>query len=252
MTAPAAMANRGLVRSLLADQVMDELLERILSGAYLPDSRIVETQIARELNTSQAPVREALRALAALGVVEITPFKGARVRRPARREILEAYAVRSALETLAVQLAVPRLGPTDVAELATFCEAMQAAADSGDAHAVAGWDARFHGRIMEIADNHTLETVWRSLEPFLRTYITLVVPGADPQWSADLHKPILAALRIGDAEAAVVALQEHFREAGANLAERWPDESSASLTGSESPTYHRSSMPTSPSIVRTP
>ncbi|TAL07065.1 MAG: GntR family transcriptional regulator [Chloroflexota bacterium] len=231
---------------------MDELLERILSGVYLPDSRIVETQIARELNTSQAPVREALRALAALGVVEITPFKGARVRRPARREILEAYAVRSALEALAAQLAVPRLSPADVSELAGFCDAMQAAADLGDAHAVAAWDARFHGRIMEIADNHTLEMVWRSLEPFLRTYITLVVPGADPQWSADLHLPILAALRAGDVEAAVGALQEHFREAGANLAERWPDEPGTALTPSESPTYHRSSMPSPQSIARTP
>lgn len=232
-------AARPVGRSLLADQVMDQLLERILSGEYLPDSRIVETQVARELNTSQAPVREALRALAALGMVEITPFKGARVRRPARREILEAYAVRSALETLAARLAVPRLGPRDVADLAGYCDAMQTAAGAGDAHAVAAWDARFHGRIMEIADNHTLETVWRSLEPFLRTYITLVVPGADPRWSADLHLPILVALRAADADAAVVALQEHFREAGANLAERWPDEPGASLTGSERPTYHR-------------
>ena len=64
----------------------------------------------------------------------------------------------------------------------------------GKSNAVAESDARFHGRILQIADNRTLITVWGSLEPFLRTYITLVVPGADPQWSADLHPPILAAL----------------------------------------------------------
>lgn len=215
---------RQVGRSLLADQVMDQLLERILSGQYLPDSRIVETQIARELNTSQAPVREALRALAALGIVETTPFKGARVRRPARREILEAYAVRSALESLAARLAVPRLTNADLEELAGFCAAMQAAAATGDAHGVAAWDARFHGRILEIADNRTLQGVWRSLEPFLRTYITLVVPGADPQWAADLHGPILAAFRDGQPEDVVAALEEHFQAAGANLADRWPDD----------------------------
>lgn len=213
---------RPVGRSLLADQVMDQLLEWILSGEYLPDSRIIETQVARELNTSQAPVREALRALAALGIVETTPFKGARVRRPARREILEAYAVRSALESLAARLAMPRLTVADLEELAGFCAAMQAAAAIGDAHGVAAWDARFHGRILEIADNHTLQGVWRSLEPFLRTYITMAVPGADPQWAADLHEPILVALRSGDAEAAVAALEEHFLAAGTNLAERWP------------------------------
>jgi len=118
---------RTLSRNLLADQVKDRLLEAILSGEYLPDSRIVETQIARELNTSQAPVREALRALEALGVVEITPFKGARVRRPARREILEAYAVRSALESLGAQLAVPRLTDADLSELAAYITSLAGA-----------------------------------------------------------------------------------------------------------------------------
>ena len=95
-------------RSVLADQVRDRLLEGILSGHYPPDARIIETQVARELGTSQAPVREALRGLEALGVVEITPFRGARVRRPTRREILEAYTVRSTLEALAARSAVPR------------------------------------------------------------------------------------------------------------------------------------------------
>src|SRR4051794_41279653 len=118
----------GLTRSVLADQVKERLLEAILDGSYPPDSRIVETAVAKELGTSQAPVREALRGLAALGVVEITPFRGARVRRPTRRELLEAYAVRSALEALGARLAVPRLTDADLAELTACVDAMQAAA----------------------------------------------------------------------------------------------------------------------------
>jgi DNA-binding GntR family transcriptional regulator len=212
-----------LSRSVLADQVRDRLLEGILSGQYAPDSRIVETQVARELGTSQAPVREALRGLEALGVVEITPFRGARVRRPTRTELLEAYAVRFALEALGARLAVPRMDDADLAELAGYVEQMQAAARDGDAHRVAEADARFHGRILELARNATLEKVWRSLEPFSRTYITLVVPGADPQWSADLHTPILTALRDRDAEAVVAALDHHFAEVTANMARRLPE-----------------------------
>src|SRR4029079_16726724 len=76
-----------VARSVLADQVRERLLEGILSGRYPPDARIVETQVARELGTSQAPVREALRGLQALGLVEITPFRGARVRRPTTQEL---------------------------------------------------------------------------------------------------------------------------------------------------------------------
>ena len=214
---------RALSRSLLADQVKDRILEGILGGEYQPDARIVETQVARELNTSQAPVREALRALEALGFVKITPFKGARLRRPTRREILEAYAVRSALESLGARLAVPRMTQDDLDELAGYCQAMQVAAQVGDGHGVAEADAKFHGRLLELADNGTLLKVWRSLEPFLRTYITLVVPGADPGWSADLHVPILAALRRRRPEEVVEALERHFVDASANMARRWTD-----------------------------
>jgi DNA-binding GntR family transcriptional regulator len=215
-----------LSRRVLADQVQDRILEGILSGHYPPDSRIVETQVARELGTSQAPVREALRGLEGLGFVEITPFRGARVRRPSRREIVEAYEVRSALEALAARAAVPRLTDADLAGLAGEVEAMRAAARDGDGHAVAEADARFHATIVELADNATLAKVWRSLEPFLRTYITLAAPGADPVWSAGLHEPVLAALRQRDADAVVAALHGHFDEVSEHMARHWPDEGS--------------------------
>jgi DNA-binding GntR family transcriptional regulator len=215
---------RTIARSVLADQVKERILEGILNGDHPPDSRIVETQIARELGTSQAPVREALRGLEALGVVEITPFRGARVRRPSRREIIEAYAVRSALETLASRLAVPRMTDDDIEELSGYLDAMQSAAAASDGHGVAEADARFHARIVELADNGTLERVWRSLEPFSRTYLTLIAPGADPQWSADLHAPILEALRQRNAPAVESALETHFDEVRDNMARRWPDD----------------------------
>ena len=221
-TATGTAPSRILARSVLADQVKERLLEAILNGDYPPDARIVETQVARELGTSQAPVREALRGLEALGVVEITPFRGARVRRPSRREIIEAYAVRSALETLAAQLAVPRLTDDDLADFADLFDAMREAARRDDGHAVAEADARFHARIVELADNATLEKVWRSLEPFSRTYLTLVVPGADPTWSAELHAPILDALARRDADAVAAALEQHFDEVRDNLAGRLP------------------------------
>jgi DNA-binding GntR family transcriptional regulator len=222
------MAIAGAIsRSVLADQVKDRILEGILSGQYPPDSRIIETQVARTLGTSQAPVREALRGLEALGVVEITPFRGARVRRPSKREIIEAYVVRSTLETLACQLAVPRMTDGDLRELSDYLEAMRAAARDGDGRGVAEADARFHGRIVELADNGTLEKVWRSLEPFSRTYLTLVVPGADPKWSADLHAPIFEALERRDVDAVVGALQDHFDEVSRNMARRWPDDEPA-------------------------
>ena len=217
------MATATISRSVLADQVREHLLAGILDGRYAPESRIVETQVARELGTSQAPVREALRALEAIGIVELSPFRGARVRRPTRREILEAYDVRSALEALAAKLAVPRLSDADVADLMALGETMRAAASAGDGRAVAEADSRFHARIVASAGNRTLERTWRSLEPYSRTYLSLFVPGADPTWSANLHTPIMAALERRDAEAVVASLEEHFRDARSNMAGRWPE-----------------------------
>lgn len=219
------MATAGpLSRSVLADQVKDRILEDILGGRHKPGSRIIETKVARELGTSQAPVREALRGLEALGVVEITPFRGSRVRRPSRREILEAYGVRSTLEGLGARQAVGRMTDEDVAELKGHLEAMRAAARAEDDRALAEADARFHGRIVELADNVTLEKVWRSLEPFSRTYLTLTIPGADPQWSAELHAPILEALERRDTDGVVNALRHHFDEVADNMARRWPED----------------------------
>ncbi|HYL40908.1 MAG TPA: GntR family transcriptional regulator [Candidatus Binatus sp.] len=212
-----------IARSVLADQIREHLLEGILSGRYPPHSRIVETQVARELGTSQAPVREALRGLEGIGIVELLPFRGARVRRPSRRELLEAYEVRSALEVLAARLAVPLMSATDLAALEADGAAMAAAARADDGHAVAEADARFHGRIVELAGNRILVRAWRSLEPYPRTYLTLLVPGADPAWSAQLHEPIIDALRRRNADAVATALEAHFREASTNMASRWPE-----------------------------
>ena len=218
------MAIGTLPRSVLADHVKERLLEEILSGRYRPDDRIVETQVARELGTSQAPVREALRGLEAMGVVEITPFRGARVRRATRRELLEAYVVRSALEELGARLAMPRLDEGLLDELAGQVAAMEAAARAGDGRLVAEADARFHGRIVEAADNGSLAKLWRSLEPFSRTYLTVIAPGADLAWSAGLHAPILAALRARDVDGVVQALGRHFAEVSANMATRLEDQ----------------------------
>jgi DNA-binding GntR family transcriptional regulator len=234
MADPAAPAPETLTRSVLADQVKERLLEAILDGSYPPDSRIVETAVAKELGTSQAPVREALRGLEALGIVEITPFRGARVRRLDSAELLEAYVVRSAIEVLGARLAMARITDDDVAAILATGERMQKAAKAGDARAVATIDASLHEQIMKLSGNTTLLRVWRSLEPFSRTYLTLAGPHSDPQWSADLHDPMLAAVRARDADALVASIEAHFDEVreslGRRLSEPAPDEPGAAET----------------------
>jgi DNA-binding GntR family transcriptional regulator len=211
-------ADGSITRNVLAEQVKEYLLAGIFSGRYPPDTRIVETRVAREVGTSQAPVREALRGLEAMGVVEILPFRGARVRRLSVEELVEAYEVRASLEALGARLGVPSMTDADLAEIEALHDALRAAGEAGDRHELATRDAAFHARILALAGNATLERVWRSLEPSSRTYITLVSPNADTRWSAGLHPPILAALQARDAAAVERALRAHFEAAGDHLA----------------------------------
>ncbi|MGH2456386.1 MAG: GntR family transcriptional regulator [Candidatus Limnocylindria bacterium] len=208
-------------RMVLSDQVKDRLLQAILDGRYPPGARIIETRVARELGTSQAPVREALRDLEALGLVEASAFRGARVRLPSAEELLEAFVVRSQLESLAARLAVGGMTDRHVDEMAGYLGEMRRAARADDAHAEAMADAMFHGRIIELSGNATLHRVWRQLEPFSRTYITLVAPGADRHRIADLHQPVLDALRSRDAARTGRALDRHYELAGAMLEDLW-------------------------------
>lgn len=215
------METEPVSRRVLADEVKDRLLRDILSGRYPPHARIVETTVARELGVSQAPVREALRGLEASGVVELLPFRGARVRRPSTEELLQAMQVRAELEGLGARLAVPRMTVTDLEDLRAHGDALRRAAASGDPHELAVADARFHARLIEISGNETLVRVWRSLEPFSRTYITTATPGVAVEEIAALHWPVLDALEKRDPEAVVAALRQHFEQAGSKLDVGW-------------------------------
>jgi DNA-binding GntR family transcriptional regulator len=216
MTTEAAIS-----RSVLSDQVKDRLLQAILDGRYPPGARIVETRLAREFGTSQGPVREALRDLEALGVVQTAPFRGARVRRLSADELLDAFAVRAQLEMLAVRLAIPRITDDELDELSLYLDRMRRSARAGDARADAAADASFHGRVVQIAANATLERMWLLLEPFSRTYITMMAPGVDRRRLADLHQAIVDGLRQRDPGLTTDALERHYREAGAMVAQAW-------------------------------
>ena len=212
-----------ITRSVLSDQVKGRLLQAILDGRYPPGARIVETRVAREFGTSQAPVREALRDLEALGVVEVSAFRGARVRHPSVEELLEAFEVRAILETQGATLALGAVTDVDIQQLERYVEQMRLAAEAGDPFAEATADAAFHGHVMRLSGNATLERVWWTLEPFLRTYITISSAHVDRHAIADRHTPLVEALRSGDRGDVQAAVEYHFDQAAQSLARVWVD-----------------------------
>lgn len=200
-------------RSVLSDQVKDRLLERIVGGELEPGSRIVETRVARELGISQAPVREALRALTSLGLVEMRPHRGAWVRKPDKNELVEAVQVRGVLEAFAAEQAATGISEETIGELEQLYDEMLGVATEGDEMALAHKDAEFHATVIAAAGNAMLERTWKLLEPFSQTYLTVTAPGVDLMWLAKRHQGILDALRAHDSEAASLVMRHHMEQA---------------------------------------
>jgi DNA-binding GntR family transcriptional regulator len=206
-------------RAVFREQIKDVLMQRIVDGEYEPGERIVELRIAEEFGVSQAPVREALRELESLRLVESEPFRGARVRAVRADEIAESYPVRAALEELAANLAAERLAGA-AAPLQAEIDAMRAAAVNGDLRAFVRHDVAFHRVFVEASANLTLIEVWQSLHVDLRTRFTLIQRLEDLAEVAESHVPIMRALDAGDAERAGRVVREHIEGFGRWFADR--------------------------------
>src|SRR5881409_3602366 len=100
-----------------ADDLALALEEAIVSGEIEPGTVLRQEQLSEQYRVSRTPVREALRRLAALGLVSFVPNRGVRVRTLSREELREAFLVRAELESLATELATPRMTPADLAAL---------------------------------------------------------------------------------------------------------------------------------------
>jgi DNA-binding GntR family transcriptional regulator len=194
---------------LLSATVKRLVLDRIVSGHYPPGARIVEFQLAKELGLSQSPVREALRELAAVGIVTILPRRGARVRLPSVKELADVSVVRAEVDGLAARLAASRMPDDTLDTMEALVAEMLGSLARRDFSGVTDADVRFHELIAEASENHALERAFGQLAPFARTFITLTLPGVDVNDIVLQHRPILEALRAHDPDRAAAAARAH-------------------------------------------
>jgi DNA-binding GntR family transcriptional regulator len=197
-------------RTILREQVKEILLERILRGELEPGERLVETRIARELGTSQAPVREALRDLQNLRLVESEPFRGARVREVDDEQLLPVFPVRMSLEELAArEAAVKAEGNADA--LQREVEAMRGAAARGDWRTQISHDLAFHRTVVEMAENEPLLQSWLVLGVEVSTAFATYWTLWDQVDLAEFHVPIVDAIASGNATRAAAEARKHVR-----------------------------------------
>jgi DNA-binding GntR family transcriptional regulator len=193
----------------MAERVKQDLLRRIMNGELSPGTRLIELHIARELNTSQGPVREALRELEGLELVVTEPYKGTRVREVTPQDIREAYMVRATLEELAGRLAAPHFEGS-VATLKKAASAILVAAAKKDVTTYARHDMHFHRLIVEGAANRILLRSWNSLAFEVRLQMWLTRSNLDLTTVQQAHWKIIDALEQGDGKRAGELLRRHI------------------------------------------
>jgi DNA-binding GntR family transcriptional regulator len=199
-----------VARTVLREQVKEVLLERILRGELKPGDRLVETRIAQELGTSQAPVREALRDLELVNLVESEPFRGSRVRGVSEDDLLQVFPVRAALEELAAKEAAKR-AHGDVSALEAEVEGMRVAAEQNDPRSQVTHDIAFHRAVVEASGNRVLLQAWLALGIEVPTAFAVYWTYFDPIELVEFHIPIVDAIRAGDAAKAGSAARSHVR-----------------------------------------
>ncbi len=200
-----------IVRTVMREEIKKIVVNRILDGTYLPGARIVESALAREFGTSQAPVREALRDLEGMRLIESVPHKGARVRQQGRKRYLQSYPVRAALEELAGREAALKITESAILELNGELEAMRAAAKIKAVESHLKHDIRFHEIIVEASQNAVLLDLWRGLKVESSVFISAVKMELNLRVISEMHEPIFQALKMRDADLAAKLMYEHIK-----------------------------------------
>lgn len=173
-----ADVSRRLPHRLLGDDVRDAVVEAILAGKFAPGERLVETNVARDLDVSRGPVREAFRQLAEQGLLVLSAHRGARVSALAGADAYEVYSLMAIAEHLALRLLKRRLTPALVAELRGVVHGMRAAAEQRDVLGVARADLQFNDALFGRVGHGRLRQMWQRLKfqsyLLVRDYATLV------------------------------------------------------------------------------
>lgn len=200
----------------LQELVTDRIREAILRGWLKPGQRLDQAEIAERFQVSRMPVREALRTLEAEGLVKFYPHRGVEVCELSSEEIEEIYQIRSVLEAMAVQLAVPRFNEEADRRLSAILKEMEEVAD--DPLAWATLNNRFHQTLYAVSGRARLCGIIESLRNTVQPYVLRDIshPTRAHHAMAE-HRAILEACRAGDANRAAELVVQHLKRVSENL-----------------------------------
>lgn len=208
----------------LRNLVADQLRAAILEGRYKPGEWLRQERLAQELNVSQMPVREALKELAAEGLIEHVPYRGVRVIEFSAEDIEDLYAHRAFLEGRAAAYAAQRITPRELDELAKLIEAMDKNAAPEQVGVYRQLNRQFHQMIFHASRR---EYLIRALTQMWAAFPTMLIgnfaatasnplPERDATDTAE-HLAIFHALQARQPEEAEQAMRTHILSTASHL-----------------------------------
>ena len=195
----------------LTDEIADVVRERILKGEYEIGEKIKENQIATELKVSRTPIREAFKLLENEGLIDYIPNRGCFAKGFTKQDVDDIYAVREALEELAVRWAVARITEPELLALEEQVDLMEFYTKKKDKKKVLELNTSFHEVIYASARSRFLAQILRSYKEYIeKTRKSIFYEQSYLEGILSEHRAIFEAIKDRDEERVVEAISKHL------------------------------------------
>ena len=208
--------------SSLADEIVQILRGRIINGDYSIGEKLVENKIADELKVSRTPVREAFKQLTKENLIEYIPNKGCFARGFDQNDLRDIYAVRNAVEQLAVEWAIRNKTEEDIARLTEQLEVMTLYTENGMVEKLVVADEEFNRLLYQMTRSRFIMQALMSYQEYIDLARQGMIAKREnlPKILSE-HRSIYEAVVAGDVEGAKAAVEHHLGNSAKRAEDRW-------------------------------
>lgn len=202
-----------LARPRLHDTVVEHLRQFIVEGVLEPGTKLNERELCETLGISRTPLREAFKVLAAEGLIDLSPNRGASISQMSESEIRENFELMSGLEAFSGELACERITAAELAQIKALHYAMLVCRAQNDLPGYYSRNQEIHDRINEAARNSALRQAYQSINRRLQA-MRLRSNHRSDKWdqAIDDHEDMIKALEARDGKRLAAILRRHLLE----------------------------------------
>ncbi|MDX1414702.1 MAG: FadR/GntR family transcriptional regulator [Candidatus Promineifilaceae bacterium] len=230
-----------IAKTSVTDETVEQIVQMIRHDEYAPGDRLPgERSLSKQLSVGRTSVREAIRRLETLGLLEVRQGLGTFVKDPGvrilqtslaphivtdKRQLDELFETRKIIEIAAASLAAKRAGPSQVQAMQHWAQQVETYVARGDAQGLVTADVKFHRQIVAATGNSTLVALMDSIVDLLHDmrYDSGEIPQLLPEIVSG-HRAIVSAIEQGDSEAAGQAMRAHLGTVAQRVMEYWQEE----------------------------